>query len=179
MPRPGASVPGPPRPLPPPVTQAARARGCVRREDTLRDQPGTEHRKEVKGFGHMWRVTGSVDWVVRCPGGSKSLRDPRKARASCSGWGQQWAARQAGSRPLKLRESPHRAQAERVQRLEGKLRPFPGAGGWTRARAIGVACPYPAPDAFNFLCSLGFFEALVRKLTPLERLRTLRTRRAA
>lgn len=25
----------------------------------------------------------------------------------------------------------------------------------------------PHPDAFNFLCNLGFFEALVRKLTSL------------
>lgn len=31
-----------------------------------------------------------------------------------------------------------------------------------RARAIEV--PPTRPDAFNFLCNLGFFEALVRKL---------------
>lgn len=47
----------------------------------------------------------------------------------------------------------------------GMLRLSPGAGGWMRARAIEV--PPTRPDAFNFLCSLGFFEALVRKLTPL------------
>lgn len=120
--------------------------------------------------------------------GPGEVRDPLKA--SCSGWGQQWALRQAGTGPLKLRKNALGAAGTAIvgeappQCASGvgsapgrKLRPSPGAGGWRRAPAVGW--PGPPSDAFNFFCSLGLFRALFRKLSPVQPLRTLRKRRAA
>lgn len=42
------------------------------REDTRGDQPGTQTQMEVEGFGHVWTVAGSMEWVVTSLGGSKA-----------------------------------------------------------------------------------------------------------
>lgn len=49
-----------------------RMRGCVWREDTRVDQPGTGTQTKVEGFGHMWTVAGSMEWVVTSLGGRKA-----------------------------------------------------------------------------------------------------------
>lgn len=63
---------------------------------------------EVEGFGHVWTVAGLHgvgSEKSRRKQGPGEVRDPRRAQASCSGWGQQRVARQAGTGPLKLGEN--------------------------------------------------------------------------
>lgn len=130
-------------------------RGCVWREDTRGDQPGTRAQMEVEGFGHVWTVAGLHGMgseKSRRKQGPGEVRDPRRAQASCSGWGQQRVARQAGTGPLKLGENalgaagtdkmgevPPQCASGVGSAPEGKLRLPPGAGGWIRAREFGVA----------------------------------------
>lgn len=89
-------------------------RGCVWREDTRGDQPGTRAQMEVEGFGHVWTVAGlhgMGSTKSRRKQGPGEVRDPRRAQASCSGWGQQRVARQA-ERDLKARRKCPRRRGD-------------------------------------------------------------------
>lgn len=107
--------------------------------------------------------------------GPGKVRDPRRAQASGSGWGQQRAARQAGTGPLKLAKMP---SAPRGRTRWGR-RPHSAPAGWVQRPKessgllreqeggfeLGNSGWPGSPECFQlFFCgSLGFSEALVRK----------------